>query len=279
MYVHRDTETLDLSRLRSSGGGGIFLEPFLTGTGTGRIHPCLWDVAFLLAFSPREGRKLCEFRHELSLTDTEAGWGWCWVDRDCQVMVVFADGKLGNEIADQRQARIASLKVRMPWSICKVNGRIIYGHCHSDPECPFFGKGDGKASKGVFGVTPENEVLSTDSEELFIININIIYGIELASIASNGQFLALSDTCCARTVAGSKWIGLWRSFGRLVQTFIFCEKRKVFALVPVLESGQSTLWFFLYFWEKKRNQCFCGSVWCRWMYFCWLADKFYWIWV
>jgi len=193
-----------------------------------------------------------------------------------------ARGFTKNETAEQRQARIASLKARMPCSACKANGRTTYGHWHSDPECPFFGKGDGKASKGVFVVAQENEVLSTDSEEVFMVNVNTVYGTELASIPSNGQLLALSDTCCARTVAGSKWMDrtmkelwraganfyvlrerqgfrfdagprIWSEYSVVLPTFLGEGKRSVFLRVSVVPVDVPLL--------------------------CWSADKFCWIWV
>lgn len=193
-----------------------------------------------------------------------------------------ARGFTKNETAEQRQARIASLKARMPCSACKANGRTTYGHWHSDPECPFFGKGDGKASKGVFVVAQENEVLSTDSEEVFMVNVNTVYGTELASIPSNGQLLALSDTCCARTVAGSKWMDrtmkeLWRAGANF---YVLRERQGFrFGAGPRIWSEYSVV-LPTFLGEGKRSVFLRVSVVLVDVpLLCWSADKFCWIWV
>lgn len=112
------------------------------------------------------------------------------------------------ESPEQRQQRIANLKARMPCSACKAHGQTTYGHWHSDKECPFFGKTEPKGGKGVFVVAQENDVLSTSSEEVFMVNVSTIYGTNFMpkDQDEDDRYLALSDTCCARTVSGAAWM-------------------------------------------------------------------------
>lgn len=128
-----------------------------------------------------------------------------------------ARGFSKSETPEQRQQRIAGLKARMPCSACKANGRTTFGHWRSDPECPFFGKADPKPGKSVFVVAHENDVLSTSSEDVYMVHVSTVYGTDLHPGHCDGDpFLALSDTCRARTVAGATWMqktmqALWKS--------------------------------------------------------------------
>ena len=88
--MHRDAGPLEASFRRWS---WIPSKPSATGVGACRIHSCVWDAPLLLQdLSPSERRKLCEFRHELSLADAEAWWGGRRFVWDSEVMVVSGNG-------------------------------------------------------------------------------------------------------------------------------------------------------------------------------------------
>ncbi|CAE7476027.1 unnamed protein product [Symbiodinium microadriaticum] len=117
------------------------------------------------------------------------------------------------ETPEARQRRIAELKQKMPCSACKAHGKTVYGHWHSDPECPYGGAKKPFKSSGekVLAVVEEDE--SSDSDHLAPGPVDIFMATEnwCASAVSGereveeNKLLALSDTCCARSVAGEKW--------------------------------------------------------------------------
>ena len=109
-----------------------------------------------------------------------------------------------SESPQSRERRISEMKSRMPCSACKAAGKLVYGHWHSDPECPEFGKkSSSKPSKSVFVVSQPDG--SSDSEDAFLINmICLMASAERLRRAS--YTMALTDTCCARTVAGEMWV-------------------------------------------------------------------------
>eukprot|EP00439_Symbiodinium_sp_Y106_P032011 s3274_g3.t2 len=121
-----------------------------------------------------------------------------------------------NETPEARAKRIAELKQRMPCSACKANGKTVYGHWHSDPECPF-GK---KAGKPVMAVVEEelsdsDEDYGPDPSDVFVAWADDSYWCASAvsgkERAGMDHLLALSDTCCARTVAGESWANMHMS--------------------------------------------------------------------
>ena len=117
------------------------------------------------------------------------------------------------ETPEARQKRISELKQRMPCSACKAHGKTVYGHWHSDPECPYGGakKPPRPSGEKVLAVVEEDE--SSDSDHLAPGPVDIFMAIEnwCASAVSgerdddDNKLLALSDTCCARSVAGERW--------------------------------------------------------------------------
>ncbi|CAE7351286.1 MAL3P3.6 [Symbiodinium sp. CCMP2592] len=133
------------------------------------------------------------------------------------------------ETGAAREARIKEMKSRMPCSACKANGRTVYGHWHGDAECPFRKGGgadkDRHREKSVLAVVEEelsdseDDILDPPASSIFH-STTIYDGTEQCDVHanqappyhvySNGgepdrNRLALSDTCCARTVAGKKW--------------------------------------------------------------------------
>ena len=117
-----------------------------------------------------------------------------------------------SESPQAREKRIESMKQRMACAACRANGKLVYGHWHSDPACPYYGKSDGKGgskqsgTKSVFVVTQEKDdedTLSDDSDAAFLSHVILMSSSEKLRKAS--ALMALSDTCCARTVAGEKW--------------------------------------------------------------------------
>ena len=118
-----------------------------------------------------------------------------------------------NESAEARAKRIAELKQRMPCSACKANGKTVYGHWHSDPECPF----SKKASRPVMAVVEEelsdsDEEYGPDPSDVFVAMAGDGYWCASAVSDTEGaamdHLLALSDTCCVRTVAGETWASM-----------------------------------------------------------------------
>lgn len=115
------------------------------------------------------------------------------------------------ETADQREARIQEMKSRMCCSACKAHGKTVYGHWHGDPVCPFYGQ-QGKnpkkeEGKGVFVVTQAGDELEgTSDEEAFMVNVSTIFQTMSFDPDVDASRLALSDTCCARTVSGEAWM-------------------------------------------------------------------------
>ena len=77
-----------------------------------------------------------------------------------------------SETSDQRSARIADMKARMPCSACKSHGKTVYGHWHGDEACPYYGEKGNAGSKGRDNATRENAtarskpVLAVTEEEL-----------------------------------------------------------------------------------------------------------------
>ncbi len=118
------------------------------------------------------------------------------------------------ETAEQRDARIKEMKNRMCCSACKAHGKTVFGHWHGDPICPYYGQ-QGKPSnkeegKGVFVVTQAGEELEgTSDDEAFMVNVSTVFHTMNSDPEVDLSRLALSDTCCARTVSGENWM---RSF-------------------------------------------------------------------
>ena len=129
-------------------------------------------------------------------------------------------GKGGSrgETPEARAKRIAELKQRMPCSACKANGRTTYGHWHGDPECPF---NRGQAKNGAVLAVVEQELSDSDEDygpeptSIFMTECDAHVGyqcehwcasaISSSSLHEHDCLLALSDTCCARSVAGEGW--------------------------------------------------------------------------
>ena len=137
----------------------------------------------------------------------------------------FSSGTAGGkgsgkgESPDARAKRIAELKQKMPCSACKANGKTAYGHWHGDAECPYNKKPSQGMGSKVMAVV-EDEL--SDSDEDYMPLATSVF---LASCHESGDgvsehwcasavsgqgheqdfLLALSDTCCARSVVGEKW--------------------------------------------------------------------------
>ena len=139
-------------------------------------------------------------------------------------MVLTAGGNSGKgggkgESADARAKRIAELKQKMPCSACKANGKTVYGHWHGDAECPYNKKAAGASAGNVMAVV-EAELSDSDEEympptaNVFLASSSEHWGAQgeywcASAISDSGHehdfLLALSDTCCARSVVGEKW--------------------------------------------------------------------------
>lgn len=123
----------------------------------------------------------------------------------------------------ERAARILEMKSRMPCAACKSHGETRYGHWHEDKECPYYNESQQKPkAKPVFVVDQEGPSES-DSDSAFVTHFscnpdgeaagenedNVVHSVVLATSVQLRKLthgLALADTCCARTVAGKKWV-------------------------------------------------------------------------
>ncbi len=117
----------------------------------------------------------------------------------------FSQGN--KETPEDRQKRITALKQRLPCSACKAAGVVAFGHWHSDPECPQQGKASGTFV--VENAHGEEESEENDLEEAFQVGVTEHAAIVLFTsegMRKESQHLALSDTCCARSVAGQRWV-------------------------------------------------------------------------
>ena len=109
-----------------------------------------------------------------------------------------------SESATERTKRISDMKSRMPCSACKSHGKTVYGHWHSDKECPYYNK-----EKAVLAVVDED---FTESEEELLPEDSEVHQVAYNLVFSTGQRdhghqgLALNDTCCAKTVVGEPWL-------------------------------------------------------------------------
>ena len=124
-----------------------------------------------------------------------------------------ARGFQKQEGQSERDARVAEMKSRMCCSACKAHGFTRYGHWHNDKECPYYGKPRksvaGKSSdQGVFAVS--NEPLEETDDE-FLVNMvqseHLVLSAEVGKPSADElSGMALSDTCCSRSVCGEKWM-------------------------------------------------------------------------
>ena len=155
------------------------------------------------------------------------------------------------ESAEERSKRIKEMKSRMACSACRAHGKVVYGHWHDDRECPFFeeskknrGNGNGN-TQGVFVVSTAGGALSDSSEDPFMVNmVNEILQTSINTRHVDESSLALSDTCCARTVAGEKWMQaflhrLWKS-GKQFYVLEECQGFR-FGPGPKIDSVQAVV--------------------------------------
>ena len=117
-------------------------------------------------------------------------------------------GASKTESPEARAKRIAELKQKMPCSACKAHGRTVYGHWHSDPQCPY--NKTAKPEGGSVMAVIEEELSDSDDYGPEVTDVfHTEYWCASAISAEAGQatnhLLALSDTCCARSVVGEEW--------------------------------------------------------------------------
>ena len=164
-----------------------------------------------------EGQDTDQLEGELEVLMTQAAKKRAQIEK--------ARGFTKNESAEDRERRIKSMKERMPCSACKAHGKTVYGHWHGDATCPYHkdnksqnvlavieeqhsdsesDQDDFFTPDGVYMATAEtdqHQVLDEGHHEVWIGSLS---GHEKPS--GSRHTLALSDTCCARTVAGEKWM-------------------------------------------------------------------------
>ncbi|CAE7350390.1 NLRC3, partial [Symbiodinium necroappetens] len=136
-----------------------------------------------------------------------------------------ARGFSRGESGQARESRIKEMKSRMACSACRAHGKTVFGHWHSDPECPYNTKKGSQDGSRVLAVV--NEELSDSEDDDLVLPSNVMATsaahegsdedqAPCAEVCANvhvasseeprRETLALSDTCCARTVAGIRWI-------------------------------------------------------------------------
>lgn len=125
-----------------------------------------------------------------------------------------------SESREQRESRIDAMKKRMACAACRSHGKIVYGHWHGDDICPYKNQPSGKKQQQATFVVSQPEDGDDSSEEAFHVNFTLnpeikeeqIFASVLAAASPSRQVrksvrgVALSDTCCARTVCGHKWM-------------------------------------------------------------------------
>ena len=152
------------------------------------------------------------------------------------------------ESSEAREKRIKDMKARMPCSACKAHGHTVYGHWHSDPACPYRGKTPGTAGKPEVSKGSGTKVLAVveedlsdseyepDEEGVFMATLGEEAGeenwcanamVDKAGTMEDMKCMALSDTCCARSVAGEEWAKLHMKHLHALgaDAFIVPEKR------------------------------------------------------
>ena len=113
------------------------------------------------------------------------------------------------ETEEERSKRIENMKAKMACAACRSHGHIRYGHWHGDEACPYFDKSKPKA-KPVF-VVSQDPPSDGDSDDAFIVHFcgqeedAVVLASNTSAQTVNDQ-VALADTCCARTVAGCRWM-------------------------------------------------------------------------
>ena len=118
------------------------------------------------------------------------------------------------ETQAEREARVTEMKSRMACSACKANGFTRYGHWHNDRECPYYGqpkksaKKKDKPEKDVFAVATED---LEESDDEFLIHLvqkeNSVMASGIQKVRHGDlRGMALSDTCCSRSVSGEVWM-------------------------------------------------------------------------
>ena len=113
-------------------------------------------------------------------------------------------GKSGTQETEaDRNKRIEKMKSTMACSACRSHGKVVYGHWHNDPQCPFYGQ---KNDKAVFcTILEKEEDMSEDSADAFGVYMSAACDGPREITVKRGN-IALCDTCCARTVAGERWM-------------------------------------------------------------------------
>ena len=134
-------------------------------------------------------------------------------------MVERARGFQKAESTEERAKRITAMKQRMPCNACRAHGKTVYGHWHSDKECPYYDETKKKKDKSAFltenepgednhtafvvGQASSEEDDDNDDDEAFLVHGA---GLGQRCLREESLGLGLSDTCCAKTVAGQEWI-------------------------------------------------------------------------
>ena len=112
------------------------------------------------------------------------------------------------ESTEERENRIKHMKTKMACSACRAHGKTNFGHWHADKTCPYYEesmafkkKKEQDRSNKVFVVQEEGneEDLDSDSDQPAY-EVMITWN---ENCSKSG--LAMTDTCCARTVVGEEW--------------------------------------------------------------------------
>ena len=113
------------------------------------------------------------------------------------------------ETPEERAKRIENLKKKLPCNACKAVGVLAYGHWHSDDIC--LQKKKVSDAFVVENTGGEGDSEDEEMEQAFQVQVTGCLDDSSVLFAASKQKkevdgLALSDTCCARSVAGKAWM-------------------------------------------------------------------------
>ena len=135
-------------------------------------------------------------------------------------LVERARGFQKAESSEDQAKRISSMKQRTPCNACRAHGKTVFGHWRSDKECPYYEETKKKKEKNAF-ITEHEQ--GDDNHTAFVVGQGsseeednddhegdafLVHGTGLGQscLREESANLGLSDTCCAKTVAGQEWV-------------------------------------------------------------------------
>jgi len=112
------------------------------------------------------------------------------------------------ESSVEREQRIKKMKASMACLACRAHGKTVFGHWHNDDACPYKVKSvnmtedEQDDGAGVFCAFTDDE---NDSIDSYIPEVHAVL-LTTGPKQYDKTDIAVSDTGCSRTVAGSAWM-------------------------------------------------------------------------